>query len=91
MAAERTAREARELAAKQRKVVDNRRRMREAEARGERWTIPEGTRVSRRVPMILVAAICVLFVGGLLAIPAVRRRLRWRPSAEPIPGSPSGR
>ncbi|CAN5925092.1 hypothetical protein BH11MYX4_BH11MYX4_29630 [soil metagenome] len=84
-------REERELAAKQRQVSENRRRIREAEARGEQWTGHETARPSLRVQLIIAAVIGVLFVSGLLAVPAVQRRLGWQTAAAPAPGARSGR
>jgi len=70
----------RELAEKQRQVEHNRQRMREAEARGERWTgdLPSAS-PWRRLPIaVWVVAICLGFVGVLV----VRRQaLRAKPAA----------
>ena len=70
----------RELAEKQRQVEYNRQRMREAEARGERWTgdLPSAS-PWRRLPIaVWVLAICLGFVGLLV----VRRQaVRSKPAA----------
>lgn len=85
------AREEREHAEQQRQVSENRRRIREAEARGERWTEPAAPRWSFRFHLILATVVGILLLSGLLALPAVQRRLGWQHAAPAIPAARGGR